>query len=185
MSIPSFSSKITVTWKFSITFFRLFESWDLKRVAMSSTSSSSQLDQREFDANNNKNENSDRKQKLAKKHFLLHEIEEAMTMSSTNLRVLTATRETSYRLWDRCIRTCIGNMHKTLRDIRRQGTVTRNLSWNHRGFSGATKLCKKYYDEVALETRRYHRLTHARGKILGSTNIGEYLPKNLHIWLAF
>jgi hypothetical protein len=30
---------------------------------------------------------------------------------------------------------------------------------------------------VALETRRYHRLTHARGKILGSTNIGEYLPR--------
>ena len=134
---------------------------------------SSQLEQRDFDANNNKNEKSDRSKKLAKKHFLLHEIEEAMTMSSTNLRVLTATRENSYRIWDRCIRTSIGNMHKTLRDIRRQGTVI--FSWDHKWFSGATKLCKKYYDEVALETRRYHRLTHARGKILGSTNIGKHI----------
>ena len=55
------------------------------------------------------------------KHFLLHEIEEGMTMSSTNLRVLTSTREMSFRMWDKCIRTIIATMHKTLRDIRRQG----------------------------------------------------------------
>lgn len=61
------------------------------------------------------------------KHFLLHEIEEAMTMSSTNLRVLTSTREMSFRMWDKCIRTIIATMHKTLRDVRRQGKEKKNV----------------------------------------------------------